>query len=136
MIRMDDVFSSMTAFRGSVLPSGRKARPSLLRRPIMRPNQTFGRDAEGAVLVVGAGPVGLTLALGLARYGVACRIIDRSPGPTAISRATELHARTLELLDALGLAHEFLAAGLVMREVPFFHEGRPVARLCVEGIDS
>src|SRR5262249_40336503 len=30
----------------------------------------------------------------------------------------------------------FLAAGLVMREVPFFHDGRPVARLCVEGIDS
>src|SRR5262249_50653454 len=30
----------------------------------------------------------------------------------------------------------FLAAGLVMREIPFFHEGRPVARLCVEGIDS
>jgi 2-polyprenyl-6-methoxyphenol hydroxylase-like FAD-dependent oxidoreductase len=47
-----------------------------------------------------------------------------------------LHARTLELLDAFGLAQAFLAAGLVMREVPFFHDGRPVARLGVEGIDS
>src|SRR5262245_28567560 len=102
----------------------------------MEPNRPPAPDVETAVLVIGAGPVGLTLALGLARYGVACRVIDRSPGPTTISRATELHARTLELLDALGLAHEFLAAGLVMREVPFFHEGRPVARLCVEGIDS
>src|SRR5262245_59508678 len=102
----------------------------------MTPSRPSSRDAEPTVLVVGAGPVGLTLALGLARYGVACRVVDRSPGPTTISRATEVHARTLELLDAFGLAQEFLTAGLVMRAVPFFPDGRPVPRLDVEGIDS
>lgn len=64
------------------------------------------------VLIVGAGPVGLTLAAELARYGVTVRIIDRAPHPTATSKALVLWSRTLELMDRMGCSPAFLDAGL------------------------
>jgi 2-polyprenyl-6-methoxyphenol hydroxylase-like FAD-dependent oxidoreductase len=62
------------------------------------------------VLIVGAGPVGLTLANDLAARGVPFRIIDLLAEPTRNSRAHGLQSRTLEELDALGLAEPLLAA--------------------------
>jgi 2-polyprenyl-6-methoxyphenol hydroxylase-like FAD-dependent oxidoreductase len=64
------------------------------------------------VLIVGAGPVGLTLAAELARYGVAVRIIDRSARPTETSKALVVWSRTLELMDRMGCAEAFLDVGL------------------------
>jgi 2-polyprenyl-6-methoxyphenol hydroxylase-like FAD-dependent oxidoreductase len=93
-------------------------------------------DAPPDVLVVGAGPVGLTLALCLARSDVRSRVVDRAPGPSLVSRATEIHARTLELFDALGIVDPFLAAGLAMRDVPFYSDGRLVATMGLGGISS
>jgi 2-polyprenyl-6-methoxyphenol hydroxylase-like FAD-dependent oxidoreductase len=63
------------------------------------------------VLVVGAGPTGLTLACDLARRGVAVRIIDRSPEFAAGSRGKGLNPRTLEVLDDLGVIDKIMAAG-------------------------
>ncbi|GBE67061.1 oxygenase [Mycobacterium sp. MFM001] len=54
------------------------------------------------VLVVGAGPTGLTLACGLLLQGVSVRVIDRASGPAVTSRANFLHARGSEVLDRLG----------------------------------
>jgi 2-polyprenyl-6-methoxyphenol hydroxylase-like FAD-dependent oxidoreductase len=54
------------------------------------------------VLVVGAGPTGLTLACGLAASGVAVRIVDAADGPAATSRANILHARGVEVLTRTG----------------------------------
>jgi 4,5-epoxidase len=54
------------------------------------------------VLVVGAGPTGLTLACSLLLHGVSIRVIDRAPGPATTSRANFLHARGSEVLDRLG----------------------------------
>lgn len=51
------------------------------------------------VLIAGAGPSGLMLALELCRHGVRPRVVDALPGPSPLSRALILHARTLELLD-------------------------------------
>jgi 2-polyprenyl-6-methoxyphenol hydroxylase-like FAD-dependent oxidoreductase len=62
------------------------------------------------VLIVGAGPVGLTLANDLAARRVSFRIIDALPEPTRNSRAHGLQSRTLEGLDALGLAAPMLVA--------------------------
>jgi 2-polyprenyl-6-methoxyphenol hydroxylase-like FAD-dependent oxidoreductase len=61
------------------------------------------------VLIVGAGPAGLTLACELARRGVPHRIVDREPGPVLGSRGKALQPRTLEVLDDLGLVDEVLA---------------------------
>ena len=56
------------------------------------------------VLVVGAGPTGLTLAGELARHGVSFRCIDAARGPTDLSKAIGVQARTLETLDIMGAA--------------------------------
>jgi 2-polyprenyl-6-methoxyphenol hydroxylase-like FAD-dependent oxidoreductase len=63
------------------------------------------------VLVVGAGPAGLFMAAELNRHGVSCRIIDKNDGPTRDSRAASIQARTLEILESIGLADEFVQAG-------------------------
>src|ERR1700685_702135 len=63
------------------------------------------------VLVVGAGPAGLTLACDLARRGVAVRIVDRAPGFPRGSRGKGLSPRTLEVLDDLGVAGRLLESG-------------------------
>jgi len=51
------------------------------------------------VLVVGAGPVGLTMAAEAARYGLSVRVVDKNAARTDKSKAIVLWARTLELLD-------------------------------------
>ena len=64
-----------------------------------------------AVVVVGAGPVGLVLACELARRAVPVRIIDKLPAPTSESRAVVVHARTLEALERTGVDEEIIASG-------------------------
>ncbi|MES2639894.1 MAG: FAD-dependent monooxygenase [Myxococcota bacterium] len=71
------------------------------------------------VLVVGAGPTGLCVALELARRQVPCRVVDRAASPSVESRALGLHARTLEGLDRLGLADTFVAAGQPVSQLRF-----------------
>ena len=63
------------------------------------------------ILIVGAGPVGLALAVGLARDGVAVEIIDKYPGPLEQTKSAALHARTLEHLRALGCVDRVVAEG-------------------------
>ncbi len=58
------------------------------------------------VLVVGAGPVGLTMAAELARHGVRCRIVDRLEKPSPYCRAIGVTPRTLEVWDDMGIARE------------------------------
>ncbi|MEV6349634.1 FAD-dependent oxidoreductase [Actinoplanes sp. NPDC051851] len=64
------------------------------------------------VLVVGAGPTGLTLAVDLARRGAAVRIIDRGPTFPTGSRGKGLSPRSLEVLDDLGVADRISASGV------------------------
>ncbi|GAB2872609.1 FAD-dependent monooxygenase [Hymenobacter ruber] len=81
------------------------------------------------VLIAGAGPSGLTLALELCRHGVRPRIIDPLPGPSPLSRALVMHARTLELLDRHGLAEQFIAQGEIVRGVALRRKGHVAAKL-------
>ncbi|MBP2329389.1 2-polyprenyl-6-methoxyphenol hydroxylase-like FAD-dependent oxidoreductase [Kibdelosporangium banguiense] len=64
------------------------------------------------VLVIGAGPTGLTLAAELALAGVSCRVLERRDERSPWSRAFGLLPRSLELLDIRGHAGDFVAAGL------------------------
>ncbi len=85
------------------------------------------KDCE--VLIAGAGPTGLVLALWLARAGVAVRIVDRAPEAGTGSRAMAVQARTLELYRQLGLAGEVAAAGMRNPALNIWAGGRRRARL-------
>jgi 2-polyprenyl-6-methoxyphenol hydroxylase-like FAD-dependent oxidoreductase len=61
-------------------------------------------DSFAEVLVVGARPTGLMLPGDLARTGVDCTVRERRAEETSLTRAFAVHARTLEMLDARGLA--------------------------------
>jgi 2-polyprenyl-6-methoxyphenol hydroxylase-like FAD-dependent oxidoreductase len=76
------------------------------------------------VLIVGAGPTGLALALWLARLGVGVRIVDRAPSPGMAARAFALQARTLELYDRLGLARDALSRGRAVPALTVHARGR------------
>lgn len=69
------------------------------------------RHSTTEVLVVGAGPTGLLLAAELARRGVACRIVEQGAARRTAPKAINLHTRTLEVLDDLGIADQALALG-------------------------
>ena len=64
------------------------------------------------ILITGAGPVGLTMAAELARFGIPVRLIERNPHPTETSRALVVWSRTLELLERTGCTPKFIEAGL------------------------
>jgi 2-polyprenyl-6-methoxyphenol hydroxylase-like FAD-dependent oxidoreductase len=66
---------------------------------------------ETMVLIAGAGPTGLTLALDLARRGIAFRLIEAAQTPFAGSRGKGIQPRTLEIFEALGVIDAILAAG-------------------------
>lgn len=76
------------------------------------------------VLVVGAGPVGLTLALALRRQGIAVRIVDKAVARTDKSKALVIWPRTLELLDIHGCAQVFVDTGVRARGARILGEGR------------
>ncbi|MGW4403194.1 FAD-dependent monooxygenase [Nonomuraea sp. NPDC004702] len=61
------------------------------------------------VLIVGAGPTGLTLAVELARRGIAHRVVERASAPSAGSKGKGLQPRTLEIFDDLGIVDRVLA---------------------------
>ena len=69
------------------------------------------------VLVVGAGPVGLTLAVDLGQRGVRCTIVEQKPAPEFLPKMERCNARTMEIFRRMGLAEKIRAAGLD-RHVP------------------
>jgi len=69
------------------------------------------------ILVVGAGPAGLLMAIELSRHGVPYRIIDKNAKPTVEARASNIQPRTLEVLDSVGIVDQFIAAGIPCRAV-------------------
>jgi 2-polyprenyl-6-methoxyphenol hydroxylase-like FAD-dependent oxidoreductase len=69
--------------------------------------------SDSPILIAGAGPTGLVLALALARRGIPIRLIAEAPGPGAHSRAMAVHARTLEFYRQFGFADEVVAEGVV-----------------------
>jgi 2-polyprenyl-6-methoxyphenol hydroxylase-like FAD-dependent oxidoreductase len=81
------------------------------------------------VLVVGAGPTGLLLALVLAKLGVRPRVVDAAEGPGTTSRALAVQARTLEIYRQLGLAKDVLDRGLVLGAVNLWRRCELAARV-------
>ena len=88
------------------------------------------------MLVVGAGPVGLTMAAELARYGVSVRIVDKAAARTDKSKALVLWSRTLELLDRMGCGASFVEAGRKVREADIISGGATIARVNFDGLKT
>jgi 2-polyprenyl-6-methoxyphenol hydroxylase-like FAD-dependent oxidoreductase len=87
-----------------------------------------------SVLIIGAGPTGLVLALWLTKLGVKVRIIDKTAEPGTTSRALAVQARTLELYRQLDLADFVVEHGHKVPALNLWVKGEPVARLPFETI--
>jgi 2-polyprenyl-6-methoxyphenol hydroxylase-like FAD-dependent oxidoreductase len=85
------------------------------------------------VLIVGAGPTGLTLAAQLLAFDATCRIVDRQPDRVYESRALAVQPRTLEVLRGLGVTRELLERGNDAVWVQL-HAGDRVARVRLFGL--
>jgi 2-polyprenyl-6-methoxyphenol hydroxylase-like FAD-dependent oxidoreductase len=81
------------------------------------------------VLIIGAGPTGLVLALWLTRLGVRVRIIDKTAEPGTTSRAVAVQARTLELYRQVGLADAVVEAGVKVAAANLWVGGARAARV-------
>ncbi len=86
------------------------------------------------VLIAGAGPTGLVLALWLTKQGVRVRIIDKTQGPGTTSRALAVQARTLELYRQLDLTEEVLEKGHKVAGINLWVKGRKQARVAFANI--
>jgi 2-polyprenyl-6-methoxyphenol hydroxylase-like FAD-dependent oxidoreductase len=93
-------------------------------------------DSETQVLVVGAGPTGLVLAAELARYGVIPRVVDAGPEEIKESRAVAVAARSLEMLDDMGIAATAVERGIPLRALNFYQGTSLVAELDTTAVDS
>jgi 2-polyprenyl-6-methoxyphenol hydroxylase-like FAD-dependent oxidoreductase len=81
------------------------------------------------VLVVGAGPTGLTLACGLAAHGVSVRVVDGAAGPATTSRANILHARGVEVLTRTGALGNLRQRSLSPRGMTMHARSKPLATM-------
>jgi 2-polyprenyl-6-methoxyphenol hydroxylase-like FAD-dependent oxidoreductase len=88
------------------------------------------------VLIVGAGPVGLVAAHELARRGVRVRIIDKLAQPTDESRAIALHARSLDMLDRMGVIDDLFATGVKSNGMNMVANGKTLVRVPLDSVDS
>jgi 2-polyprenyl-6-methoxyphenol hydroxylase-like FAD-dependent oxidoreductase len=92
---------------------------------------------ESGVIVVGAGPVGLTLAIDLGKRGIRCTLIERKDAPAFLPKMERCNARTMEMYRRIGLSEKIRAAGLradvpmdvfivlSMKEPPLLHTPYP-----------
>ncbi len=90
-----------------------------------------------SLLIIGAGPVGLTLATECCRHGVSFRIIDKNADHSVYSKALAIWSATLEHLATAGLAERFLEAAQPVRKMQMLDMGRSVAEIHLsEGLKS
>jgi 2-polyprenyl-6-methoxyphenol hydroxylase-like FAD-dependent oxidoreductase len=86
------------------------------------------------ILIVGAGPTGLTAALELARRGYRPQIVDRDPGPTALSKAVGIAAHTLDLLEPSGVTERLISAGIPIVRGHVWYKDRRLGTIRFTGL--
>lgn len=72
------------------------------------------------VLIVGSGSAGLSAATWLARYGIACKILEKSSGPMTIGQADGVQCRTVEVFESFGISEDLLKESCHVIEVAFW----------------
>lgn len=86
------------------------------------------------ILIVGAGPTGLTAAVELRRRGFSPRIIDRKDGPSPLSRAIGISAHSLDLLEPAGITPMLVERGYPMHEIVVHENGHVIGRMQMKNI--
>lgn len=84
------------------------------------------------ILIVGAGPTGLMAAAEARRFGLTCRIIDQSSGPSIHSKALVVQPRTLEIWKTMGFAEKACAAGHYLKKIELIDEGQSLGSIPFE----
>ncbi len=87
------------------------------------------------VLVVGAGPTGLTAAAEAVRHGLSVRIVDAGESRSIHSKALVLHSRSLEVFTDMGFADNVLQSGQEFRALNIYADGRALTRIDFRAID-
>ena len=88
------------------------------------------------VLIVGSGPVGLTLASELTRHGVHCRIVNKNSTVRETSKALILHVRTQEVFEAMGMIEQAKAEAKPLHQVELHAYGQHIGHWRLAGVDS
>lgn len=88
------------------------------------------------VLVVGAGPTGLTMACELIRHGLRVRVIDRAESASVHSKALVVHARTLEVFEAMGLREAVAAASEPMVRLRLIHDRKELGGIAFAELEG
>src|SRR5919198_6369885 len=77
----------------------------------------MGTTIKTDVVIIGAGPTGLSLACQFVRYGIDFVIVEKNEGVTPYSKAIGVHARTLEIYEQIGLAQKAVEQGAIAGKV-------------------
>jgi 2-polyprenyl-6-methoxyphenol hydroxylase-like FAD-dependent oxidoreductase len=93
-------------------------------------------DSEYEIVIVGAGPTGLALGAELKRIGVSAIILDRLEAGANTSRAAVIHARTLEVLESLGVTPELLKEGIIVPTFRIRDRSRILASVSFADLDT
>lgn len=93
-------------------------------------------NSKTHVLIVGAGPTGLTMAHELLRRGIACRLIEQKDTLAQTSRAIGIHSRTLEIFETMGVVEAFLSQGVQITGGNVYEGGKTLLHLDFQHLDA
>jgi 2-polyprenyl-6-methoxyphenol hydroxylase-like FAD-dependent oxidoreductase len=98
--------------------------------------EAMSQASNVEVAIIGAGPVGLTAAAELARYGISARLVDRRDGPVQHSHAAVVHVRTQEVFEAMGVAERIVPRGYPLQYISLNAFGKLLGGIRVHGVDG
>src|SRR5476649_1899976 len=93
-------------------------------------------ELEYTIVIVGAGPTGLALGAELRRLGISSLILDRLAAGANTSRAAVVHARTLEVLEPLGVTPELLHEGIIVSNFRMRDRDRVLTSVSFKDLDT
>ena len=100
------------------------------------PNPANSAAYDVDVIVVGAGPIGLTTACALGHHGVQARIFEERTGPKPHSRANNVWARVQELLDSIGVRDALAENSYLIEKQTAFLNGEPLDQVPLDEVES
>jgi len=96
----------------------------------------FRTTNKTQVVIVGAGPTGLSLAAQLLRYNIDFILLEKNETSTLFSKAIVVQARTLEIFQELGIADEAIRRGAITTEMKMFYKGRQKLTVNLSGLGA